>query len=69
MKPRVSAQLAEFGCTATVEEFRSVLVSLGGELYPDLTDEDLAFSRHEAENYCKQVRAKVGGSRLPACSS
>ena len=65
MKPRVRDQLDEFGCIASVEEFRTVLATLKRELYPDLTDEDLAFSRHDAENYCKQVRARVGGNRLP----
>lgn len=65
MKLRVKDQLADFGCTTDIQEFRTVLGALKHELYPDLTDEDLAFSRHEVENYCKQVREKVGGSRLP----
>ena len=65
MRPRVKKQLAEFGCTATIEDLRAALIAAKDEGFPDLTDEDLAFSRHEAEDYCKRVRTSVGGNRLP----
>ena len=65
MRPRIADQLREMGCEATAEEFRRVLADTKAELFPDLTDEHLAFTRHEAERYCKEVRARVACQKLP----
>lgn len=64
MKPRVASQLADYGCQISVDDFRTALREIKAELYPGLTDENLAFTRHEAERYCAAVRERVGGKRL-----
>ena len=63
MKPRHADVLKESGCEATVEQFRDTLIAVKAEKYPNLTDEDLAFTKNEATAYCAEVNRRLG-SRL-----
>jgi hypothetical protein len=47
-----------------VDEFRRVLAEVKAETYPDMTDEDLTYTRDEAGNYCAQVRKRLNAPRL-----
>ncbi|QDV34885.1 hypothetical protein [Tautonia plasticadhaerens] len=64
MKKRVAEQLAEMGYTGTVEEFRRVLAEVKREKYADWTDENLAFTRHQADDYCSEVRKRLSAPKL-----
>jgi hypothetical protein len=64
MKPRVANTLKEFGCEASVEEFRTALAEVKAEHYPDMTDEELIFTRDEAGTYCSLVRKRLSAPRL-----
>ena len=65
MRPRHADILAESGCSATVEQFREILIAVKAEKYPDLTDEDLAFTKNQAGDYCAEVNRRLGGTKLP----
>jgi hypothetical protein len=60
MKPRHADILKESGCTASVEEFRETLIAVKAEKYPDMTDEDLAFTKNQAGDYCAEVNRRIG---------
>lgn len=64
MRKRVSEQLVEMRCTAAVEEFRRVLAEVKREKYPGWTDENLAFTRHQADDYCSEVRRRLAAPKL-----
>lgn len=64
MRPRVADQLKEQGYTGEVAEFRRVLAEVKREKYPDWTDENLAFTRHQADDYCSEVRKRLHAPKL-----
>lgn len=64
MKPRHADILKDMGCTASVEEFRCVLAEVKAEAYPDMTDEELIYTRDEAGTYCQLVRKRLAAPRL-----
>src|SRR4051794_5547231 len=64
MKPRVANTLKEFGCEASVEEFRETLAAVKAELFPDWSDEALIVTRDEAAAFCQAVKKKLGAPRL-----
>ena len=59
MKPRVANTLKEFGCEASVEDFRQALADVKAELFPDWSDEALIVTRDEAAAYCQAVKKKL----------
>ena len=65
MKPRVAAQLAEFGCSATVEQFRTALIEAKNEAFPEWGIEDLTYTKNQAADYCALVREKLNAPKLP----
>lgn len=65
MKPRVKDQLKDFGFAGTVEEFRAALIAVKRENYAEWPDEELAYTRHQAEEYCTLVRKRLGCQKLP----
>lgn len=64
MKPRVANTLKEFGCEASVEEFRQILADLRAEMFPDWSDEALIVTRDESAAYCQAVKKRLGSPRL-----
>lgn len=64
MRPRVANTLKEFGCEASVEEFRQALVEAKAELYPDWSDEALIVTRDEAAAFCQAVKKRLNAPRL-----
>ncbi len=64
MKPRVSDQLKAQGCTADVADFRATLAAIKAELFPDISTEELTFTRDEAGEFCQAVRKRLGAPRL-----
>jgi hypothetical protein len=64
MKKRVADQLKEMGFTGSVETFRQTLAEVKTEKYPDMTDEDLAFTKNQAGDYCAEVNRRLGGTKL-----
>ncbi|OJW21136.1 MAG: hypothetical protein BGO49_24285 [Planctomycetales bacterium 71-10] len=64
MKPRHADLLRDMGCTADLETFRRTLAEVKGELFPDLTDENLAFSRDQAGDYCSEVKKRLAAPKL-----
>lgn len=64
MRPRIADTLKSFGCTASVEEFRSAVAAVKAELYADWTDEGLIVTRDEAGQFCAEVRKRLGAPRL-----
>ena len=65
MRPRVKDQLAEFGCTATADEFRTALIEAKNEAFPDWGIEDLTYTKNQAADYCALVRRKLNAPKLP----
>ncbi len=64
MKPLVSDQLKAQGCQADVAEFRDTLAALKAELFPEISTEELTFTRDEASEFCQTVRKRLGAPRL-----
>jgi hypothetical protein len=64
MKPRVADTLKSFGCGASVDEFRTALVEVKAELFPDWSDEALIVTRDEAAEFCQAVKKRLGAPRL-----
>ena len=58
--PRHADTLKELGFAGSVEEFRAALVEIKAEAFPDMTDEELTYTRDEAGNFCSQVRKRLG---------
>ena len=65
MKPRVSASLKDYGCTATVEEFRAALITVKADHFAEWDLEELTYTRHQAEDFCKLVRQRLESPKLP----
>ena len=63
-KVRHAETLRSMGFNGEVEEFRSTLAAVKAELFPDVTDEELAFTRDEAAEFCKEVRARLKAPKL-----
>ena len=59
MKTRTIDTLQAMGYIGDLATFRNILIEVKRELFPELTDEDLAFSRHQAEEYCLEVRKRA----------
>lgn len=64
MRKRVSEQLAEMGYTGTIEEFRRALAEVKQKRYPGWTDENLAFTRHQADHFCAEVRKRLSAPKI-----
>ncbi len=62
--PRHADTLKELGFAGPVDEFRAALVEIKAEAFPDLTDEELTYTRDEAGSYCALVRKRLGAPRL-----
>ena len=45
-------------------EFRRVLATVEAEHFPELTDEELSFTRDESETNCAEVRKQLTAPRL-----
>ena len=63
-RPKHAEVLKAMGYEGPVEEFREVLAAIKAELYPDMTDEELTFTRDEAGAYCAEVRRRLKAPRL-----
>lgn len=64
MKPRHANVLKDMGCTVELEAFRRVLAEVKAELFPDMTDEELCYTRDQASDYCAEVKKRVGAPKL-----
>lgn len=65
MRPRHADILAESGCVADLDTFRRTLSEVKADKYPGMTDEDLAFTKNQAGEYCAEVNRRLGGTKLP----
>ena len=63
-KIRHSETLKAMGFTGEVQDFRRVLAEVKGELFPDLSIDELCFTRDEAADFCKEVRKRLGAPRV-----
>ena len=63
-RARHTETLKEMGFDGEMEEFRSTLAAVKAELYPDMTDEDLTYTRDEAGAFCAEVRKRLKVPRL-----
>lgn len=52
------------GVHRRLDEFRRVLADVKAELYPDVTDETLTYTRDEAGAYCAELRKRLNAPRL-----
>ncbi len=68
MRPRHADVLASTGFDGEVDEFRWVLAEVKAELYPDVTDEELSYTRDEAAEFCKEVRSRLKAPKLTRVS-
>lgn len=64
MKPRHANVLRELGCTVELDVFRRTLADVKAELFPDMTDEELCYTRDQASDYCAEVKKRVGAPKL-----
>ena len=64
MKPRHADVLKEMGCAADLETFRRTLAEVKAELFPEVTDEELCYTRDQASDYCAEVKKRVGAPKL-----
>lgn len=64
MKPRHADVLKEMGCAADLDTFRRTLAEVKAELFPDLTDEELCFTRDQASDFCAEVKKRVAAPKL-----
>jgi hypothetical protein len=64
MKARIADTLRSLGYDGNVEDFRAALAEIKAERYPDMTDEELIYTRDEAGTYCQLVRKRLGAPRL-----
>ena len=65
MKERLADALKALGYNDSVITFRNTLIEVKRALFAEYTDEDLAFSRHQAEEYCAEVRKRLDCKKLP----
>jgi hypothetical protein len=56
--------LRSMGYAGEVNEFRRTLAAVKAEMFPDLTDESLCFTRDEASAYCAEVKRRLGAPKL-----
>ncbi|MGP0068283.1 MAG: hypothetical protein ACLQGP_32390 [Isosphaeraceae bacterium] len=52
------------GCTADLETFRRTLAEVKAELFPEMTDEELCYTRDQASDYCAEVKKRVAAPKL-----
>ena len=64
MRPRHADVLKDSGFAGSLEEFRATLAEVKAEAYPDVTDEELIYTRDEAGTYCALVRKRLSAPRL-----
>ncbi len=64
MRPRHADLLKDMGYEGTVDAFRETLIAVKSEKYPGMTDEDLAFTKNQAGDYCAEVNRRLGGTKL-----
>lgn len=64
MKPRHANVLKEMGCTVKLDVFRRTLAEVKAELFPEMTDEELCYTRDEAGTFCSIVRKRLEAPRL-----
>ncbi|WZO97343.1 hypothetical protein EP7_004368 [Isosphaeraceae bacterium EP7] len=64
MRPRHADVLKESGYAGDLETFRETLAAVKAELYPDITDEILAFGKETSATYCATVRKRLNAPRL-----
>lgn len=60
MALRLSTQLRYFGSDLSAADFRDILIDAKEDLFPSWTDEDLSYTRDEADQYCDLVRRRTG---------
>ncbi len=65
MAIRQIVALRQFGFQGSQSDFRRILIEVKALNYPDISDEELTYTRDEADVYCIKVRARVGLDKLP----
>jgi hypothetical protein len=65
MAVRQSVALRDFGFEGSVADYRRILSDVKKGMYPNMTDEDLTYTRDEADAYCDAVRERMGIQSLP----
>ena len=56
MPAPLRTRLREYGCDLSVADFRDLLADAKTTMFPSWTDEDLSYTRDEADEYCRVVR-------------
>ena len=64
MKKRRAEALKDMGCTATVEQLNEALQTVKAEKFPDLSVDELIYTRDEAGEFCREVKARLNAPRL-----
>lgn len=60
MAVRQSSVLKEHGFKGSQVDFRRTLAEVKAACYPDLSDEELSYTRDEADAYCVEIRRRTG---------
>lgn len=63
-KVRHADTLKVLGYEGELDDFRRTLAAVKAELFPELTDELLCFTRDEASAYCAEVKRRLGAPKL-----
>lgn len=65
MAVRQSVVLKEHGYAGSLADYRRALVEIKDRHFPAITDEELTYTRDEADAFCDAVRKRVGLPTLP----
>jgi hypothetical protein len=57
--------LKQHGFEGNPSDFRRALTEIKDAHYPNMTDEELTYTRDEADVYCTAVRQRTGLAALP----
>jgi hypothetical protein len=60
MAQRLSTQLRSHGCSLDPAEFRRILIETKRTFFPGWIDEQLVCTVDEGDEFCKEVRRRVG---------
>jgi hypothetical protein len=64
MRPRHTDVLKRLGCTIKLETFRRTLAEVKAKMFPEMTDEELCYTRDQASDFCAEVKNRVTAPKL-----
>lgn len=64
MRPRHADTLRQMGYDGELSLFRRTLLEVKRELFPDLSVDELCYTRDEASAYCQEVKKRLNAPRV-----